>query len=455
MKAVLVYPNIAKLGFFCAGGPEPYMQDKRQQPLGLLYLASALIKRGHKVEILDLRFLASFGDYEKRVEQLSPDLVGISFMTPSRDYAFRCAEIAKGQGRWVVGGGVYATHGHADMIGSGHFDYVVTGEGDISLPRLVDALVAGSPPAQRVIRGEMPQSLDDLPFPDRRLYDVEFYKSLTGWSGFRTPATGLICTRGCPAQCTFCKPLAEVMFGNKIRFRHLDDIMKEVRWCVQDLGIKTIHIYDDTFTFKKSYILEFCERMERSGLDVEWTINTRSNCFDDEIAGALTKGGCKMVSFGFESGSQRILDFLRKGITIEQSLRAAGLCHRHGIRFLANVLVGIPGETDEDFELTYQFLHRIKAEIVYINNLIPYPGTEIREYCRERGLLKPIQRYEEYVSCLDSEPLLGVDYDRVRRFAVLVSKGKFLSCVDRSLGPLKRRWERHSSRLQDRLRYIW
>jgi radical SAM superfamily enzyme YgiQ (UPF0313 family) len=424
VNVVLVYPNIAKLGFFCAGGPEPYLQDKRQQPLGLLYLASSLVKHGHEVAILDLRFLTSFRDFERRLEELAPDLVGISFMTPSRDYAFRCAEIAKGQGRWVVGGGVYATHGHADMIGSGHFDYVVTGEGDISLPKLAEAIGAGNPPGEKVICGEAPRSLNELPFPDIRFYDLEFYAALPGWSGFRTPATGLICTRGCPAQCTFCKPLAEQMFGNKIRFRSLDNVMEEIRWCAEELGIKTIHTYDDTFTFNRDYVLEFCGRMADAALDVDWTINTRSNCFDDEIAGALTKARCTMVSFGFESGSQRLLDFMKKGITVEQSLRAAEICHRHRMRFLANILVGIPGETDDDFELTYGFLRRIRADTVYINNLIPYPGTTIYEYCREKGILKPIRNYEDYVSCLDNEPIVGVDYNRVRRFASISVQGK-------------------------------
>ena len=425
MKVVLVYPNIAGLDFFCAGGPEPYMQDKRQKPLGLLYLAAALLRDGHEVKVLDLRFLTSFADYEKRLGELAPDLVGISFMTPSRDYAFRCAEIAKRQGRWVVGGGVYATRGHADMIESGSFDYVITGEGDISFPRLVAAVENGDGGDERVIRGEMPQSLDRLPFPEVRLYDMEFYSALPGWSGFRTPATGMICTRGCPAQCTFCKPLAEEMFGKKIRFRSIDNVMDEVMWYVKEIGVKTIHTYDDTFTFKRPYVLELCERMAAAALDVDWTINTRSNCFDDEIAAALKRGGCKMVSFGFESGSQRILDSIKKGITVEQSLMAAETCHRHGLRFLANILVGIPGETDEDLELTYTFLRRVRADIVYVNNLVPYPGTAIHRSCEERGILKPVLDYEDYVSCLDNEPVAGVDYERVRRFAALVSQGRF------------------------------
>ena len=422
MDIALVYPNIAKLGFGCAGGPEPYLQDKRQKPLGLLYIAKALIRQGHGVKMLDLRFLSGFDDYERRLEQMAPDIVGISFMTPSRDYAFRCAEIAKQQGRWVVGGGVYATHGHADMLESGYFDYVITGEGDVSFPKLVAALSRGERPDEGVIDGEMPENLDNLPFPEIRLYDIEFYKSLPGWSGFRTPATGLICTRGCPAQCTFCKPLAEEMFGKKIRFRSIDNVMEEIRWYVNEFGIKTIHTYDDTFTFKKSYVLEFCERMANEALDVDWTVNTRSNCLDDEVAAAFKKAGCKMISFGFESGSQRILDFIKKGITVEQSLRAAEICHKYRIRFLANILVGIPGETDEDFELTLKFLRRIKADIVYINNLIPYPGTAIRDYCEERGLLKPIRKYEDYMSCLENEPIIGVDYDRIRRFAALVEQ---------------------------------
>ena len=425
MKITFVYTGISQIGFLSAG-KDMFEQDTRQKPLGLCYMGAALRKRGHYVSILDLRFLTGYGSYARRLGEIDPDIVGISILTPNRDYAFECARIAREMGKTVVGGGVYATPGHQDMMESGYFDYVITGEGDISFPALVERIGSGDRPENAVIKGELVKDLDSLPFPDIEIYDLDFYENLPSWKGFRSPATGMICSRGCPAKCTFCKPLAEKMFGKKMRFRSADNIFAEVEWYANRFGIKTIHTYDDTFPANKKLILKFCEKMASAGLDVDWTINARSDTFTEDAARALAESGCKMVSIGFESSSQWILDYLKKGTTVEQNYRAAGLCNKYGIRFLANILAGIPGETDEDFERNYQFVRETKPDQVFFNTLMPTPGTQIHEDLKAQGLLKEVSCFEDYAVSPWHGLIKGVDYDRVRKWERITKyDGKF------------------------------
>lgn len=425
MRITLVYTGISQIGFFSAG-KDLFEQDTRQKALGLCYLGAGLKRAGHAVNLLDLRFLTGYGGYAQRLSEFDPQVVGISILTPNRDYAFECARIAKGMGKTVVGGGVYATPGGDDMIASGYFDYVVAGEGDVSFIELVEQLGEGHAPPERIIQGKRVEDLDAIPFPDVDLYDRDFYGSLPGWKGFRSPAEGMIASRGCPAQCTFCKPLAENMFGRKMRFRSAENMIAEVRWHVAQRGVKTIHTYDDTFPANRKLLFEFCDRLAKSDLDLEWTVNARADSFTEDVAEALSRSGCRMVSFGFESCSQWILDYLKKGTTVEQNYRAAAVCKASGMRLLANVLVGIPGETDRDYENNYRFVRETRPDLVFYNTLMPTPGTAIHDELKAGGMLRQVAGFEDYAVSPWHGLILGVDYERVRRWERIIKyDGKF------------------------------
>jgi radical SAM superfamily enzyme YgiQ (UPF0313 family) len=216
------------------------------------------------------------------------------------------------------------------------------------------------------------------------------------------------------------------MFGKKMRFRSANNIFAEVEWYAKKFGIKTIHTYDDTFPANKKLLFAFCERMARSGLDVDWTINARANSFTEDVARALSEGGCKMVSFGFESSSQWILDYIRKGTTVEQNYRAARLCNKYGMRMLANILVGIPGESDKDYERNYRFVREIKPDQIFVNTLMPTPGTQIHESLKKEGLLKEVSCFEDYAVSPWHGLVKGIDYDRVRKWERIIKyDGKF------------------------------
>ena len=425
MRITLVYTGISQIGFFSAG-KDLFEQDTRQKALGLCYLGAGLKRVGHTVNLLDLRFLTGYWGFAQRLAEFNPEVVGISILTPNRDYAFECARIAKGMGKIVVGGGVYATSGHDDMMESGYFDYVVTGEADISFIELVEQLGEGHAPEGKVIQGKHVEELDAVPFPDVDLYDQGFYRNLPGWKGFRSPAEGMIASRGCPAQCTFCKPLAEKMFGRKMRFRSAENMLAEVQWHVTQHGVKTIHTYDDTFPANKKLLFEFCEKVAKSNFDLEWTINARADSFTEDVAQALSQSGCRMVSFGFESCSQWILDYLKKGTTVEQNHKAAALCKAYGMRLLANILVGVPGETDRDYENNYRFVKETRPDLVFYNTLMPTPGTAIHDELKAKGMLREVTKFEDYAVSPWHGLISGVDYERVRKWERIIKyDGKF------------------------------
>jgi anaerobic magnesium-protoporphyrin IX monomethyl ester cyclase len=404
----LVYPGIAGMGFDSFARIPGW--DSHRLPLGLLYLGASLQRSAFEVILLDLRLLKSWEDFEDRLNDANADIVGVSVKSVDFDIACKAGEIARRMGKKVIAGGPHATIRPHDLMNSGSFDRVITGEGELSLVRMVQDLRQGRD-TDPIVSGQRIANLDDLPFPDRGLY--ERY-------GIRLETESMIASRGCPFNCSFCQPTLRELFGKKIRYRSAENIVAEMEMLKSRFGVADFFFYDDTFTANKKLVEEFCTLVRSRMPGIEFAVNSRSNTFDEDICRWLAESGCSRISFGFESGSQRILDFLNKGITVEQSLKAAELCHQYGIPIHANILAGIPGETDEDYELTYRFLSRVGPEYMYYNTLSPFPGTGIHDWCCKRDLLLPPDSGEGYLISAFNERVKGIDYHRVRRWAPLL-----------------------------------
>lgn len=327
-RITLVYPGIAGMGFnsfsTSPGG------DSSQLPLGLMYLGAHLKEAGFNVELLDLRLLRGWEDYEDRLRQSGGRVVGISVKSVDLDIALEAATIARRLDKKVIAGGPHATIRSAELLETGLFDHVITGEGEITLTRLMRDLVANKS-ADRLIPGARVEDLDSLPFPDRGLY------KLPGAGRF---AEGIIASRGCPFNCSFCQPTLRNLFGKRVRYRSAENIVDEIHMLKKTLGVHQVTFFDDTFTANKKLVLQFCGLLRKKLPGMHFTINSRVDTFDEEICRAIAEAGCTYAAFGFESGSQRILDFLGKGITVEKSRKAAELCHKYNIPILANILVG-------------------------------------------------------------------------------------------------------------------
>lgn len=410
MKVTFVYPGITVIGFNSLGGA---CHDTISINLGLGYLSSYLKENSdHTTDLIDLRGLLSWDDFQAELKKRNPDVVGIYCNTVNFENSLRVAELAKSLGKFVVMGGPHATLDPESLLSSGFIDSVIVGEGEISFLRLIEDLSVGRTPA-RIIQGEKIADLDTIPFPDRDLYNMDRILSGPGIFPYRSRYVGIIASRGCHYNCAFCQPLEKKIFGRKIRTRSVTNIVAEVESVIKKYNADFIMFECDTLTTNKSWALELCAAMKK--FHVAWGAQSRADTIDDELAGALHAAGCMVLFIGFESGSQRILNILRKGITPQQSVQAGRICRQNKLLIFANYMLGVPTETVEDLEMTYLMMKEIKPELHSPSYFSPIPGSDLFDYCKDNDLIKT-DGYEAYIRNPTLEKIKGIDYRLLDRF---------------------------------------
>lgn len=411
MKITLIYPGIVGIGFASLGKGN---MDRNWINLGLAYIGAYLKSRSHRVDLIDLRALSGWPEVESEMAKHSPDVFGIYFNTPNYNNALKCAAIAKGCGKTVAAGGPHASIDPESLLSTGHVDHVITGEGEISFARLVESLERGERP-ERLIKGESVPDLDSLPFPDRELYDLKKIVHPVGNFPFIDNGLILLTSRGCPYNCAFCQPLGRNMFGAGVRFRSTDNVLDELESVIKNYGVRYVSFQDDTFTVRKEWVLELCDKMLKRGISVQWSAQSRVDTFDEDLARAMKRAGCACIFFGFESGSQRMLDFLNKGIKVEQSVRAAEICRKHGMIIFADYMIGIPTETREDLDMTLSFIKTVTPELPSPTYFTPIPGCDLFKYCADRKLIKT-SSCEDYTRNPSGCKVEGIDYELLGRY---------------------------------------
>ncbi len=214
--------------------------------------------------------------------------------------------------------------------------------------------------------------MNELPIPDRSLLprNADYFNPVVK----RVPYTTMQSSRGCPAKCCFCT--VPYFYGKKIRCRSTENIMEEIRLLL-DQGYREIFFRDETFSAFKKRNLEVCRTIIAEKLDFCWIANARTDMIDAEQIEAMRDAGCHLLKFGVESGSQRILDRLCKGITLEQTKEAFRLCRKYGIDTHAHVMLGCPGETIDSLNKTIKFVKKIKPATASFGICTPYPGSPL------------------------------------------------------------------------------
>jgi radical SAM superfamily enzyme YgiQ (UPF0313 family) len=421
MRIAFVYAGIATIGWNSYNKFGRGLDDYYAIPQGIAYLRALLLQDGrHEADIIDFRMLSGPEEYRQKLIDGKYDVVGISCLTPSRDYAVLAAEIAKELGMTTLAGGVHASALPDDFAGTGFFDCVVVGEGEITLFEILEMIEQGKelPRVYRTVN--YVKDLDELPFP-ATAYLPTYEHAFEANDGL----AGVTASRGCPGRCKYCWPNQFVMYGTKsIRWRTPQNIVEEMLYLKNHFPIKLITFYDDTFSWNKKWLREFRDHVRERrehGVDIPpIAVNARANTFDNEVAEILKELGCVGVWFGFESGSPRILKILNKGCTLEQNIRAAKICREAGFDVNANILVGIPGETKEDYLLTYKFLKTIQPNNVRYNVLSPYPGSQFYEELAPQGLID-VQKYQDYdvatPHITGKGVIRSVDYNLVMKWA--------------------------------------
>lgn len=221
------------------------------------------------------------------------------------------------------------------------------------------------------------KNLDNLPFPAYELIDMDYYTrpNIRSIRPIFLSQFSVFSGRGCPYNCRFC--CNSTIWKRTVRFRNYKNVVDEIEYLIKKYSIDGVYILDDTFSLKSKRVLSFCSELKRRKLDIIWGCETRVDIITEELVKAMKEAGCIQIDLGVESGSQKILNNLNKGITVKQIKEAFKLCQKYKIRTYANVMFNTIDETEDDVKKTLDLCKEIKADVYGFAIMTPYPGTDI------------------------------------------------------------------------------
>lgn len=373
-----------------------------QEPSGPLYIAATLIQNQHSVILLD-GALRTESEIVEGSREFGAGFVGMYVAAPLWKGAMRLTQSLKEALPDVcVGiGGPWASGVRERCLEEcPELDVVFVGEGEHSVPEVVAALEAGRDfrgiegviyrdraTGEIVANADRPliADLDELPFPARHLMGDDIRRCTLPPGGYRrTPVAHLIGSRGCTNRCIYCYHL-ETEPG--IRYRSPANMIEEMRECIERYGFREIRFLDDNFTGDRERVLEFCELLRESGLEVPWYVSSRIDTVDKEMLVAMKQAGCWAMLYGIESGVQKNLDALRKNVTLDQVRQVVSDTKAAGIKMFTPFMFGIPGETFEEGLETIRFACELDPYYANFNTVTPFPGTELWDNAHRYGTL--------------------------------------------------------------------
>ena len=337
--------------------PSPFLlDDKVFPPLGLLSISSYLKKYWHHPEVIDLAGGRGVGS-------IDADIVGIGATTPQYPEALKILYKLRMTGleALYVIGGPHATCNPNTCL---DFDVSVIGEGEQAMLHIAKDHPSDFP--SRFTYQPFIENIDEIPFPDREAIDIHSYQYFID----DEPATAMITSRGCPYACGFCTSI----WGRKVRMHSADYVINEIKE-VQRLGFAGLMFFDDIFILDKHRLFKICEHLKNEHM--VWRCFVRANLVSDEILRVIAESGCREIGIGVESGSQRILDVVNKGTTVQQNVNTIELAHKHKIRAKTFIIVGLPSESKETIAETERFLEKTKPDDLDVTIYQPFKDTPI------------------------------------------------------------------------------
>ncbi|MCQ9205350.1 MAG: B12-binding domain-containing radical SAM protein [Omnitrophica bacterium] len=363
-------------------------------PLGISYIAAVLKKNNFIVDLIDLDLeREKFKNIYEIMASYRPDLVGISGLTIQMENVYYIAKVIKKISKKiiVVTGGPHPSSLSEQTLkeAGGNIDIVVAGEGEFTLLDIAmdkpweqiegilyikDGKIYGNKKREPI------SDLDSLPFPARDMLAIKKYR---GWGPLReSPTTHLIASRGCPFDCIFCSETA--VFGRNHRRRDPKRVVDEIEHLIKEYGMREVSFYDDLFTLNKKWVISVCHEIIKRNIKLDWKALSRVDTVDYEVLSYMKKAGCRIIFYGIESGSQKILDNIRKSQTVEQNLTAARLTKKVGIEMFAFFMIGNVGETQSTIYQTIKLARRIKPRYYQFTIARPDPGSYLyNEYIQE------------------------------------------------------------------------
>ena len=382
-------------GYFLAEDEKERQIMKPYPPLGLLYLSAFLKSGGFSVEVFDSTF-AEFTALENAFAATPGGVVGIYTNLMTRRNVLRIVRAAKLH-RWtVVLGGPESANYIAEYLDAGA-DVIVTGEGEVTLAELLRTLpqhgvhrlhgvhgIAFRDEEGRIVsnaaRVRIPD-IDELPFPDREAIDHGLY--LDAWKTHHGASSiNLITARGCAYKCNWC---SHAVYGHSHRRRSPSNVADEMQWIIDRYDPDQVWYADDVFTISHPWLASYTAELKRRGIHRPFETITRADRLQNEgAAGLLRDLGCYRIWIGSESGSQKILDAMQRGVKVEQVRKACALAKAHDIQVGMFLMWGYEGEELEDIAATVEHVKATRPDIFFTTVSYPIKGTGYFDKVRER-----------------------------------------------------------------------
>jgi anaerobic magnesium-protoporphyrin IX monomethyl ester cyclase len=369
-------------------------------PLGLCYIAAYIREKGYDVSIIDAEVLQyDLAQTVERIIEQKPDIVGFTCKTLWVTSAHKVAQALKEciPDVPLVAGGHHPTAlPERTLKEFPCFDVLVLGEGEVTFHELLQALdnskditdvnglafeVDGkpyfTPPRARV------KNLDELPVLALDLIPpIETHYPASAFYSIKGASFPLMTSRGCPSKCTFCD---RSVFGNRVTFHSPQYVMAMVEYLYHKHKVGYLVISDDNFLLKRSHLYALLDAFKSSGLGLKFSCQGRVDTVDEEMVRRLKEAGCKQLIFGIESGSQLMLDRMKKGITIAQIKKAVDMTKKAGIVTGGFFILGFPGETEETLQETVDLVYECKFDDIVCSFYTPLPGSEAYQGIEEYG----------------------------------------------------------------------
>lgn len=366
--------------------------------LSLAMLAANVLETGNDAKILDLQLSTQpIKDTVNMINNYNPDFVGLTFTTPLYSEAKRLSNFIRKNFPKIkiISGGVHTSIVPEQVLKETDIDIAAYGEGDITIREIV----TGKP--LKIIRGifykdekgkihknlprPLVENLDSLPFPAWHLFPVDKYKN-PKMMARKNPVGTIETSRGCLFSCTYCN---KKIFGRCFRKKSVKRVADEFEH-LKKSGFNEVHVWDDMFSTDLQRGKDICDEMIRRKINIPWQLDcgVRVNSVDQEFFHKLKKAGCYKVAFGFESGNQKILNRIKKGILLQQSMNAIRMAKEAGLETIGFFMLGLPDETLETMNDTIDFAIKLDPDYAKTTLLVPFPGTEIYNEWKEKGVIK-------------------------------------------------------------------
>jgi radical SAM superfamily enzyme YgiQ (UPF0313 family) len=390
-------------------------------PVGLGYIASALRKEGFEVEVFDINaFRWNKTELEGKIKNADFDVAGIGAIVTVYRYVKWLIQIIKKYhpDKKIVAGGSVGTSIPHIILGKTEVEIVCLGEGEATVVDLMKALQAKKEALHEVDgiwfrdsngiivknrRRKPIKDLDVLPWPAWDLFPMDIYlknpvgapnrnKWIDGGAGDTVPLSmNINGTRGCPYKCIYCY---HDFMGQGYRYRSPESIVKEMRFLHDIYGARYFHFTDDEYCLRKDFIYDFCKKVkEEFNHQITWGCAGRVNLMTEDLIATMADAGCVLIGYGIESGSQRMLDVMKKNVTVEQSKEAVRLTKKYLGWADCSFMIGTPGENRETIKETIDFCKELELTPEVIFFITPYPGTELYRMALELGKIGDEEEY--------------------------------------------------------------